>query len=910
MKISRRGVLLGSAAAGALIAVNSADAWFKSGYAMGWQTIPLGCGGLMPGIDVADDGFLVCRSDVGNAYQFPGTVADLFTSTVRWQPLLSAESLSGITTTPQCGGSAGMFELVQAPGNSDYLYAIFDQPNASALQGVFTSTNRGNRWRQLTGISNLANMDSNGTWRQITRRIAVDPNQPLLAYIGMCPSSGQSSSLYRTIDGSSVSVVTTDGVTAFPQTTVQPGCAGIVFDRNYTGGSGGTTITVGGQVRTKRVIAPVGGVDMYETLDGGQTWASTGLAAALTTAYGRSDFGISCASINYDGTYFAWVFFGGNGGVAPYGSVWRYSGASGIWALAYQGTSSFGATSFAVVIADPRLGQEGYLCLMGPADGYTSSNANASLGSTSPVITWNGPGSGISHEHIQGPTQDAQWFSDYQGSALSPSYGVIDNNGVCYWTGNRGVFVNTLADFTTPSRPDFNSGGLDTYSVSMVRGMESTVCESICKPPGGPYPITGCQDVSVHRGTWIGYPQHFWPGLSSTGPLTRRAHCECVDFGRADPSFVVCKSTVSQGNYDYSAFNTNYGADGFWTPFTNLPDNEYIASSSSASISGNVLTVGGTITGLWLPNQAVTVGGISKGTVASQLTGTPWGAGTYQLSSSPGDTTGAATGTGLATLCGQILAIDKDHILVIPSGYNTKLVPIVTTNAQSSCTWTACNGLPLHTWANRSWVFGPMSRPLDADYVALGTVYAMAHGYPSAGTSTIYRSTDYGQNWSSIGTLTFSDTAHGPMVFVDKNQSGHVYFTAYSSQSTQQIYKCFNATSGSPTFSEVAAYPTAPYNVVMNFCLGAPQTLGGNATLFMQGWPNYTNRYANYPSVKMFKSDNDGASWTELAQSSPDKMGNLYSYSTLGPGSIMGDWEVYGKIYACWRSVGPSFYQP
>lgn len=59
------------------------------------------------------------------------------------------------------------------------------------------------------------------------------------------------------------------------------------------------------------------------------------------------------------------------------------------------------------------------------------------------------------------------------------------------------------------------------------------------------------------------------------------------------------------------------------------------ASSTASSIAGTTLTVGGTLTGTFLPGQTVTGSGVTAGsTILAQLTGSAGGAGTYQLSQS------------------------------------------------------------------------------------------------------------------------------------------------------------------------------------------------------------------------------------------------------------------------------------
>ena len=117
MKLSRRKLLGGVAAISFL--PRAAHAWFPRGVAVpighGWNTLPLGAGGLVTGFSLANDNSIYCRTDVGNGYKWSGKTSTTTTPSDKWNALLTINSLSGLTSNPYTNYSWGFFELVCAP---------------------------------------------------------------------------------------------------------------------------------------------------------------------------------------------------------------------------------------------------------------------------------------------------------------------------------------------------------------------------------------------------------------------------------------------------------------------------------------------------------------------------------------------------------------------------------------------------------------------------------------------------------------------------------------------------------------------------------------------------------------------------------------------------------------------------
>ena len=88
MKINRR-ELMASAGASALVLELGDGQLIPASYAAegaGWQTLPLGAGGYICGMDIAPDGTKVIRTDTYGAYLWDGS---------KWVQLITYASLPG-----------------------------------------------------------------------------------------------------------------------------------------------------------------------------------------------------------------------------------------------------------------------------------------------------------------------------------------------------------------------------------------------------------------------------------------------------------------------------------------------------------------------------------------------------------------------------------------------------------------------------------------------------------------------------------------------------------------------------------------------------------------------------------------------------------------------------------------------
>ena len=891
---TRRNVLLTSAAAFCFGAVPE---FVTSGAAQtqkGWHTLPLGCGGLITGFDIAPDGTMVCRTDVGNAYRFTGTTATVTDPSKRWVPLMTFSSM-GPTQSRSSGTYNGAYELVVAPSRTSRIFGIFpDNGRTAATWALYYSNNSGETWEKTSVVMQMPNGGSNGPWKTSTRKIAIDPNNADIIYCGMPNKLADQYSVYVAFDGKTFSPIQSIGPTIF-----DPGVCGILFDKSRG------TVNVNGQTRTARIIVPVGGVGIFESLDGGQTFKEIAIAATR-----RADISVHKAQMDYDGVYYCIMIYGG----APNkGYVWRYSGPNGTWAqLDAQagwrlGSGWIGGNSSSLIV-DPRKGHQGYLSLFGPngiGTGFTSTNANALNPAT---ITWGG-GTGGQSSTLSAPSYDVSWLNHVtrngSGAFVYGPDAVIDDHGTCWWCGNQGALWRfTESDLTTPSIPNY-AVSRKLFAVSTSRGTEVTVAQDVLRPPGGPYPILGAQDVGVFQSSFdpTKYPTDYYPSPT-------RLDCDSLTWAVKEPSCVAARLSVEVSDVASgarSAYSLRHGETGSWVPYAKQADLMYQAVftgsiSNGAGGPGNILNVT-EVSGHIMPGQQVYVGRSEKGTITGYGSGTG-GLGTYTVNKPtyyvpflPFTSFKAV----LATQGGQIVAIDRDRHIVVPSGYNGSFVPVYTLNAtSSSCAWEFCRGLPQIKWTNRSFIYGATAKPLALDFVNIGTAYACA--WSATTTSTIYRSTDSGANWTAVGNLQIGDRGNYTSVFLNaaRGFAGDLWLTAqFTGGRGSGLWR---STDGGEKWISVAM-PPSPFNVPKNMCLGAPEKLGGYPTIYLEAWGGWSTH------SKLFYSTDQGRSWA-IFGATGTTLDLPPSCQIAGIQSFTADWEVFGQLYVCSGQSGFAYYQP
>jgi photosystem II stability/assembly factor-like uncharacterized protein len=218
--------------------------------ATGWNTLKLGAGGYITGLDFSPDGTTrLAHADAGGAYIWD-VAAD------EWKQLLTSNR--GTFTF-----FAGVWDVRCAPSLPTTIYMAVGGDDSTKGGDLYKSTDRGVSFTKLTGWTSRPNMNaSNGAKRFYNPKLAVDPIDPNHVLIHT-----MSHGMYRTTNGG-----TTWVATSLPTGTN----AGVVcFDAGSTAVSG----------RTGTIYAATGGNAVYKSTDGGATWAAIAGSPVEATGY-------------------------------------------------------------------------------------------------------------------------------------------------------------------------------------------------------------------------------------------------------------------------------------------------------------------------------------------------------------------------------------------------------------------------------------------------------------------------------------------------------------------------------------------------------------------------------------------------------------------------------------------------
>lgn len=744
-------------------------------------------------------------------------------------------------------------------------------------------------------------------------------------------------------------VITTGTTTIAPPTANGALSAGLAFDPSVASG----TVVVGGQTVSKHVILPVGGVGIYETTDGGVSWAEIAVSP-----FGTADFQVVNGGFTAEGAYYCVV-------VHPtIGGIWRLK--AGAWTNITSGTfpaSNYGPGYFLII--DPRANptSEAYLSVTGGngiGAGYTATDAN-----TGSPPNWSGT-TGGEFPYLFAASYDIPYLNYIFGQQgvngfIGGPGACMDLNGVCFWGGSQSIwyFGNTFSATTplvggpsyrspvTNSQFTANTSGLSTTvvltghigplisagNIISARGIPpgTTIVSQSSGTPGadGTYVISAAANLSnvlcgvnalityswsIGRGQEatvgqdmlrppggpypilapqdLGAPMR---GTFTTYPQDLAVHfeeydCSSLEYAANDSSFVVACTTGQQVNITSYVYSTNYGSDGSWN---------VIAGPEA----------------FW-------------------------------------------TGGGLGVQGGQVVAVSHDDWMAVPQGNGSSgYVPAYTSNATAGAgaTW-ALTDLPSAPWTLVSWIFAsPTVKPFAVGYgTDQNTVWAFRiknFRDPSPGTADLYRSTNKGQTFGSpVLSLPISPDALAPYCLSVPGWPDELWITsAYSGGSPTNLWHVTGARTGSPP---VATAVNLPVNgqLPQAFTLGAPAIPGGYPTLYLLanatfGAPDYlyegqwdavhgTVTWTFFGDIPAYSSGTtygagnvvsytDGNLYVSLVagnlnhtpSSSPTQWATTGTAQLLplscqiaGFESIRGDWDVYRQIYTSNSQSGFAFF--
>jgi hypothetical protein len=538
--ISRRELLGGAVALALATGDQSARGAFWSGQASsnpvqtGWAQLPVGGGGFARSLSVnPTDGTMLLRTDSAGAWIWNGS---------QWVTAIANMPASLFTTANVWLPGTGVYEIVSAPSNSQIVYMAYQTT-------VYKSTNKCASW-SATGFSGSSGLfPANTAFDCVGPRIAVDPQNANIAYVGT-PSNG----VWYTTNGGTSWTQIASGSVPF---------SGTVPSGPAAGGYPGHTIwfdaasaVVGGA--TQGIYISSFGNGLYHSSNGGASWSA--VASAPTTICRPQMVGANYYCISaptWDGLTFA------ASNISSY--------ISGSWTTLYTEAAN-DLQAFAV---DPN-NVNRMVWLNGSGgdtwvsfDGGSTWTENTSVGIAG-SITWQNynPGTGDGWISVGGC-----FFDPRTANTLAV---------------NHGTGISTLPVPTSGGWP----GGLAQYTLNQ-EGEESLVGNKLLCFPNNKGIVLRSDDFPILVSDGVHYPPQYFPPGTAAFNNGFGIQIEDVDYA-SDLSGTVITQLGGE-----SIVSTNWGST--WSPMPNIPASGpggCAASSSTNWIYGEYGT------GLWGTNNA------------------------------------------------------------------------------------------------------------------------------------------------------------------------------------------------------------------------------------------------------------------------------------------------------------------
>jgi hypothetical protein len=421
----------------------------------GWKPLRIGAGGYVTGLDVASDGTKVVRTDTYGAYLW---------DSIQWKQLITSNSMPADDVTVE--RSAGVYEIRIAPSDSSIFYMSY--------RGyVYRSNDLGLSWTR-TDFAPVA-MDANDDYRTWNQKMAIDPVDPDVIYVGT-PSNG----LFVTDDGGT----SWQPVAAVPVSTDPAGITGIVFDP-------GSGITGG---KTNTIYAASDGNGVYRSTDAGTSWSA--LAGGPDSAKN--------ARISSDGNYYV---VSGSGALSEI--LYRWNGTAWV-----NITPAANNQSYDVILVDPSDPARVVAIREG---GYF--NQSRDRGASWDGIIW-GPG------YAYRQATDIPWLAWTEESYMSVGDMAFDPA-----VPDKIWFAQGIGVWHT----SFPVTGVNSVTwTSQSAGIEQLVANDIVAPPGGK-PVVAAWDRPVF---YVADPDVF-PSQHGVNNDHAIIMGWSVDYASSDPSFLV-----------------------------------------------------------------------------------------------------------------------------------------------------------------------------------------------------------------------------------------------------------------------------------------------------------------------------------------------------------------------------------
>jgi hypothetical protein len=372
-------------------------------YGTVWKPLAIGAGGWLVGMDIARDGTKVVRTDTYGAYLWTGS---------QWAQLVNATSMPAGDVNVD--NQEGVYEIRIAPSNTSRFYMMY-------MGAVYRTNDKGSTWTKTT-FTPVTGADPNDNYRMNGEKMAVDPINPNVVYVGT---------------GSNGLWVSPDAGTSWTRVSGVPagiggGITGIAFDP--------TSGQTGGKTNTIYAGSWLSGV--YRSTDAGVTWTKPS-GGPTTVHHGL---------VGSDGIYYA------TDGAAAY----KFAG--GVWTTI---NTSSGWHSVAVDPSNPAriiLGDDGGTLIQSLDRGATWGQG----------ILW-----GSSTYPISRVATDIPWLDWTNESYMSSGNMTFDPSASnkLYFSEGIGVWYTSIA-----TNQLWDVGPIWT---SQSLGIEQLVANKVISPPGG-----------------------------------------------------------------------------------------------------------------------------------------------------------------------------------------------------------------------------------------------------------------------------------------------------------------------------------------------------------------------------------------------------------------------------------------
>jgi hypothetical protein len=851
--ISRRNALKGAAVSALALFGERARAAFHGSTSGSvpsqWYALPVGGGGFQTKMAIHPaTGTIFSGTDEFGCYAGSTVVG-----TINTQLLTSSSFPPSGLGTPLLSGD--IYSLAIDPSNPNNLWVYYSTANITAnTSTVLLSTDGGAHWN-LTGFP-YTNVNGNGTLHStIDGQMNVDPVNSNVVYVG------DSSGVWVTFNQGSTFALISTGTIPAPGT--EPAICGIAFDTSHSP----PTTVVSGQTVTTRILVGCNGHGVYESVDGGVTWA---LISGSPSAY-------TSAAIGSDGNYYCVNYSSG--------ALTRISPAHVVTPITTSGIGRF-----AIDPGDPSHAVG--LDVFGGGN-YTFGGP---INSGTPTATHNGGGGGVA---IHAP--DAPWLQltgnpaggtilwDPLLTTSSTSMSIVSsgNQTITVGIGLNIVAGDYLRIHYTANSTSYMLGNCVSYNSST--GVLVFTAGSFNLGHGGTYPYLG-QAIGTGGGS----------GPFSAWTVTKERIWYACGVG-----LIYIDAPPYNGgalNFYSQTFGIETLSSGsvVWPPgnapqliASDFPFRPVLTNPVGATVGNSYLepgqSPGSIIDGAhicWVANDPATMYGTTTGWIGK--------------STNNGATWTALSGSPTLSGHGNWIAASTDLSIVVAPG-NSGTMQYST---DGGATWANSTGGPSSFPGGGFSQYSNAVTFLYADPITAGTYFLYS-------TPSIYKSTDGGATWSVV--VSGLTSANNPIsMAMVPGRSGHILLSfgenGFGGSSWSAVVANYPATGGPGGFWSAVFYndstgiATAMPNTGSMLAVGTGAAKpGGNGypSLWLSGWVKVAGVWTYSPSWRV-----DNFDPTNIAATTYINTGSYIANSMDLPNNIIGDPNNWDCAIASFNGSG------